>query len=215
MKFSDQIKNEDQTESVDIAAALASWPVSYYEEKEPLKRLELLEASIKAGCDPEGDAIRKVLFDRRYEENRYANGGLADVFMRCFMDFLMISRSRPGKFGIKKARKKVLDWLKVLGFEAEAENPGLYNSILLSELCHLGQLYIALSADSKEYKAFILGIGKVSDRVLVQRLHNDLAAAGIDVADQLDLHSEMKLWLRALEEARVRMLPDSDPLRTE
>ena len=38
----------------------------YYREKDPMERLKLLEQSIAAGEDTEGNAIRKELWDIRY-----------------------------------------------------------------------------------------------------------------------------------------------------
>ena len=40
----------------------------------------------------------------------------------------------------------------------------------------------------------------------------DLSAAGPDTAEMYDLHEEMSLWLEGIEEARARMLPETDPL---
>ena len=97
--------------------------------------------------------------------------------------------------------------LKKMGIGAEVENRELYDSILLSEFCHLGQIYIALSADSRQYTSILFGFGKLKDKSLINKLNNDLDYAGSIVADTFGLHSEMNLWLRGLDEARRRMLP--------
>lgn len=41
----------------------------YYREKEPMERLKLLEQSIAAEEDPEGNKIRKELWEIRYSVN--------------------------------------------------------------------------------------------------------------------------------------------------
>lgn len=243
MELSGRIETDAQ-ENFSTAAALAEWPKRYYEEKNPAVRLELLEAAIAAGVDPETDAIRRRIFDMRYEPNKHADGGYADRFMRCFMNFSMLTKEQPGRFGMKKARKSVMRDLEVLGLTGDAEgsaneNAGsagtyakrdaelggspvcsgdiptyldMYDAALLDEYRHLGQLFIAMSADSKQYNALILGIGKINKDTLVEKLHRDLASAGKDVADLFDLHDEMQLWMQGLDDARARMLPQTKPL---
>ena len=41
---------------------------AYYKEQDPIKRKKLLEQSVAAGEDPEGNEIRKKLWNIRYRE---------------------------------------------------------------------------------------------------------------------------------------------------
>lgn len=211
MKFNETLK-EAAPAPVPMGDYLSGWPQSYYEEKDPSMRLAMLEGAIKAGIAPEEDKYRRKLFDMRYSPNQYGVGGYADNFMRCFMNFMVVTKNPPSRFGMSRVRKKTLKDLQFLGIGAEVENKDLYEKILLSEFCHIGQLYIALSADSKQYRSVIFGIGRISDKNLIVKLRKDLGAAGPDTADLLDLREEMKLWLEGLEEARARMIPETEPL---
>ncbi|MBE6016001.1 MAG: hypothetical protein E7233_00125 [Lachnospiraceae bacterium] len=211
MKFNETIK-EAAPAPVPMGDYLSGWPRSYYEEKDPSMRLAMLEGAIQAGIAPEEDIYRRKLFDMRYSPNRYGVGGYADNFMRCFMNFMVVTKNPPGRFGLSRTRKKAIKDLEFLGIGADVENKDLYEQILRSEFCHIGQLYIALSADSKQYRAVIFGIGRISDKNLIVKLRKDLGAAGPDTADLLDLRDEMKLWLEGLEEARSRMIPETEPL---
>ena len=41
---------------------------AYYKETDPMKRLKLLNKSVEKGEDPEGNAIRKEIWEIRYAE---------------------------------------------------------------------------------------------------------------------------------------------------
>lgn len=207
MNLSDKIESSPE-QNFEYDASGVPWPESYYMEKNPAMRLSLLNETLKSSPS-EDDLIRKKLFDMRYEPNKYGEGGYADLFMRSFMNFCDFSKNRPSRIGISFARKKVIKELNSIGLGKD--NDWLNKDILLDEFCHVGRLYIALSADSKQYRSVFLGFGKLNDNALISKLHRDLAAAGIEVANTFGLHEEMKLWIQGLENARALMLPDSEP----
>jgi len=208
MKFTDSIRT-DIPNKEEAALAVADWPACYYEEKNPAKRRALLNEAVSKNLSPEEDVYRSMLFDLRYSPSQYGEGGYADNYMRCFMDFNLLSKNRPSRFGMSKAKKNVLKDLKGMGLGADVDDEGLYNSILLSEFCHLGQSFIALCADSKQYRSVLFGFGKINDQALVRKLYNDLLSAGVTVAEMLDIYPEMELWIHGLDEARARMLPET------
>ena len=211
MKFSESLKTSVPKKE-EFAGSIANWPACYYEEKDPAKRRAMLDKAIESELSPEEDEYRKMLFDRRYSPSQYGESGYADNFMRCFMDFNLLTKNPPTRFGVSKAKKSVLKDLADLGIGAEVDNEELYNSILVSEFCHLGQSFIALCADSRQYRAVLFGFGKINDQALVRKLHNDLISAGIAIAEKFDLYEEMDLWLRGLDAARARMLPDTQSI---
>ena len=190
----------------------SAWPESYYLEIDPAKRLPLLNDAISEGLEPEENSIRKELFYLRYEENIYAESGYADRFMRAFMNIGLLTKNRPSRFGMKSARKKMLGYLSLLGLDNVSERSDLYRDLLFKEYCHMGQVFIALSKADKNYGSVLAGFGKIKEDTLEKKLRTDLAAAGIDAADLFDLREEMDLWLKGLEEARARMIPNSEPL---
>ena len=53
----------------------------YYREKEPMERLKLLEHSIAAEEDPEGNKIRKELWEIRYSDKSEAGDTRADGYL--------------------------------------------------------------------------------------------------------------------------------------
>lgn len=209
MKITDKITAEPK-KVIDIQEALIAWPDRYYKETDPSVRLEMLKAAIKAELDPENDSIRMEIFNQRYTPNEYADGGYADLFMRSFMNFNTTAKNTPGPFAAKRIRKNVLKELDSLGI-SRAESDERFRALLLDEFTHVGLLYIALSADSKQYTSLLFGFGRINEQALIRKLYNDLACAGIKVASTYDLMDEMALWLEGLEEARRRLLPSTDP----
>ena len=167
MKFSETINTAPTL--IPTGDFLSGWPQRYYEERNPALRLAMLEESIKAGIAPEEDTYRKKLFNMRYTPNQYGEGGYADNFMRCFMDFIVFTKNPPSRFGMSRTRKKILKDLTSAGIGADVDNKDLYERILVDEFCHVGQLYIALSADSRQYRAVLFGFGKISDKALVNK----------------------------------------------
>ena len=45
---------------------LENWPYEYYQIMDARKRRKVLELSIEQGLDPEGDALRMEIWNRRY-----------------------------------------------------------------------------------------------------------------------------------------------------
>ena len=131
MKFSESLKTSVPKKE-EFAGSIANWPACYYEEKDPAKRRAMLDKAIESELSPEEDEYRKMLFDRRYSPSQYGESGYADNFMRCFMDFNLLTKNPPTRFGASKAKKSVLKDLADLGIGAEVDNEELYNSILVS-----------------------------------------------------------------------------------
>lgn len=213
MKFSEKLgSSAPKKETPKISFSPEEWPKIYYEEQDAAQRLALLKAAIEAGCDPEADDIRMQLFKLRYEPNDFADSGYADAFMRAFMNLSMIIKNGEGRFMAGLTKKKIRKQLDSLALNNDLAKSEPGRALLLNEFRHAGQLYIALSADSKQYNALILGIGKISDDALIRKLYKDLSAAGKEVADTFDMRSEMELWLQGLEDARSLMLPSTPSL---
>ena len=87
----------------------------YYREADPMKRKALLEQSIEAGEEPEANAIRKELWDLRYEgPSELGPKTRADGYLGLWM--LMEFNRDAGKriFGGKSARKEIVKSLSKL-----------------------------------------------------------------------------------------------------
>ena len=155
-------------------------PENFYQEIDSAARLSLLNTAIDARLEPEENSIRRELFSLRYEENKYAESGYADIFMRAFINIGLLTKSRPTKLGMNRAKKKMLGYLKTLGLDDIDGKSDIYRDLLFREYCHMGQEFIVLSSTDKHYSSILAGFGKIKKDKLEEKLLTDFAASGID-----------------------------------
>lgn len=180
---------------------------AYYREYDPEKRRKLLEQSAAAGEDPEGNAIRRELWEIRYTEVPKSKGQLADGFFILWM--AMEYNKNPGKrfLGVKSARKEIRQHLEKLQFDKLCAKGSLYQELLYKECCQLVRSYIDISMHDRNYNSTLFGILTMSKDSSHEKLANDIYVTAIDLPRAIGMEEEMAYFVKAAREVYTEMFP--------
>lgn len=173
----------------------------YYREADPMKRKALLEQSIEAGEEPEANAIRKELWDLRYEgPSELGPKTRADGYLGLWM--LMEFNRDAGKriFGGKSARKEIVKSLSKLKFKEIREKSVLHEELLYRECCHLVKLYMELSEKDKSYNSVLCGILTMNSEKAKKKLQHDIYETAILLPPSIGMEEELELITKAARE---------------
>lgn len=173
----------------------------YYREADPMKRKALLEQSIEAGEEPEANAIRKELWDLRYEgPSELSPKTRADGYLGLWM--LMEFNRDAGKriFGGKSARKEIVKSLSKLKFKEIREKSALHEELLYRECCHLVKLYMELSEKDKSYNSVLCGILTMNSEKAKKKLQHDIYETAILLPPSIGMEEELELITKAARE---------------
>ena len=126
---------------------LENWPYEYYQIMDARKRRKVLELSIEQGLDPEGDALRMEIWNRRYPNadlNAKKGTTVTDDFLAAWMHLDFVNEKLGSWFMGKKLLKDTKKYLEKLGL-AEYEARGeIAKEAIHNELYHLTCFYIKL-----------------------------------------------------------------------
>ncbi len=173
----------------------------YYREADPMKRKALLEQSIEAGEEPEANAIRKELWDLRYEgPSELGPKTRADGYLGLWM--LMEFNRDAGKriFGGKSARKEIVKSLSKLKFKEIREKSVLHEELLYRECCHVVKLYMELSEKDKSYNSVLCGILTMNSEKAKKKLQHDIYETAILLPPSIGMEEELELITKAARE---------------
>ncbi len=174
---------------------------AYYKETDPLKRLKILNKSIENGEDPEGNAIRKEIWEVRYAEQSAASRQTrADGFLGLWMT-MEFNRYSAGKyFGKKSAIKETHRWLDKLKF-AEFQNDAdpLKKELFYRECVHMVYTYVTLSREDKNYNSYLLGFLRMKKESAEEKMKKDIYETGIELPEKLGIE-ELNIVARATQE---------------
>lgn len=174
----------------DLQALLADWPESFYRERSPLVRNAMLEEADRQGLTPEDNALRRRIFDRRYPVIREEEEEPADLFLRLMMELKVQAQNSSGLFGERFARRSALKLLQKTRIAELAEEGGRMRELLRQELCHLGVLYVTICGEDGNYRSLILGLGKMTDERLLEKIRGDLTEIAVTAPAKLKLEEE-------------------------
>ncbi len=211
MEFKKTVKKQDPADQ--FAEKLKEWPECFYLERDPNIRLALLDAADAAGLTPKENGIRRELFLRRYPKITGKSGNHdQDAFLNVWLDFKFMAENGNGFFSKSANSRKMKKELELLGV-TEAESAGEpYKTLVGKELYHLAMLYISLCLEDKSYGAMILGLGRMSDGRLAEKIRTDVKTAAIDFPAIMEAEQECSLWTETILSAYADMFPDEEPL---
>ncbi|MDO4276020.1 MAG: hypothetical protein Q4D16_20315 [Eubacteriales bacterium] len=174
---------------------------AYYREHDPMKRKALLEEAIQAGDDPQGNAIRKEIWEIRYHgTSENGSGSPADGYLGLWMA-LEFNRDAARKlFGIKGARKEIMKHLDKLKFRELAEKGSEYEELLYRECCHLVKLYIELCEKDRNYNTVLCGIMNMSSDKSKAKLQKDIFETAVALPPSIKMEEELGIITRAARE---------------
>ena len=180
----------------------------YYREKEPMERLKLLEQSIAAEEDPEGNRIRKELWEIRYSDKSEAGDTRADGYLGLWMTMEFNRTSGYRFFGTRSAKKEIGKYLTKLKFQEIQEKGGLYEELLYRECCHMVLVYMDLCQTDKSYNTTLCGLIHIKEDSAKSKLQRDIRETAVDLPGTLGMESELGIITRAAREIYRQYYPN-------
>ncbi|MDO5781592.1 MAG: hypothetical protein Q4P27_03965 [Eubacteriales bacterium] len=180
----------------------------YYREKEPMERLKLLEQSIAAEEDPEGNRIRKELWEIRYSDESEAGDTRADGYLGLWMTMEFNRNSSSRFFGTRSAKKEIGKYLTKLKFQEIQEKGGLYQELLYRECCHMVLVYMDLCQTDKSYNTTLCGLIHIKEDSAKSKLQRDIRETAVDLPGTLGMESELGIITRAAREIYRQYYPN-------
>lgn len=180
----------------------------YYREKEPMERLKLLEQSIAAEEDPEGNKIRKELWEIRYSDKSEAGDTRADGYLGLWMTMEFNRNSGSRFFGTRSAKKEIRKYLTKLKFQEIQEKGGLYEELLYRECCHMVLVYMDLCQTDKSYNTTLCGLIHIKEDSAKSKLQRDIRETAVDLPGTLGMESELGIITRAAREIYRQYYPN-------
>ena len=180
----------------------------YYREKEPMERLKLLEQSIAAEEDPEGNRIRKELWEIRYSDKSEAGDTRADGYLGLWMTMEFNRNSSSRFFGTRSAKKEIGRYLTKLKFQEIQEKGGLYQELLYRECCHMVLVYMDLCQTDKSYNTTLCGLIHIKEDSAKSKLQRDIRETAVDLPGTLGMESELGIITRAAREIYRQYYPN-------
>ncbi len=182
---------------------------SYYDETDPLKRRDILLASIEKEEDPAGNSIRLALWDARYAKKLDKNSDArADGFIQLWVTLKYFSGSHMSNFTRKRHQKEVRKLLEQLGYTAAAKEGPAGEEILLQECRHAARLYMNACLQDKRYGTAIMGLVSISDEKIQEKIAADTILAAKTVPQQLQLIEEMQIFSKGSIQTYQEMFPE-------
>ena len=180
----------------------------YYREKEPMERLKLLEQSIAAEEDPEGNKIRKELWEIRYSDKSEAGDTRADGYLGLWMTMEFNRNSGSRFFGTRSAKKEIGKYLTKLKFQEIQEKGGIYEDLLYRECCHMVLVYMDLCQTDKSYNTTLCGLIHIKEDSAKSKLQRDIRETAVDLPGTLGMESELGIITRAAREIYRQYYPN-------
>ena len=180
----------------------------YYREKEPMERLKLLEQSIAAEEDPEGNKIRKELWEIRYSDKSEAGDTRADGYLGLWMTMEFNRNSGSRFFGTRSAKKEIGKYLTKLKFQEIQEKGGLYEELLYRECCHMVLVYMDLCQTDKSYNTTLCGLIHIKEDSAKSKRQRDIRETAVDLPGTLGMESELGIITRAAREIYRQYYPN-------
>ena len=180
----------------------------YYREIEPMERLKLLEQSIAAEEDPEGNKIRKELWEIRYSDKSEAGDTRADGYLGLWMTMEFNRNSGSRFFGTRSAKKEIGKYLTKLKFQEIQEKGGLYEELLYRECCHMVLVYMDLCQTDKSYNTTLCGLIHIKEDSAKSKLQRDIRETAVDLPGTLGMESELGIITRAAREIYRQYYPN-------
>lgn len=175
--------------------------VKYYKEHDPTKRKKYLMEAIETGEDKEANAIRKELWEIRYQEPSEKGAQTrADGFLGLWMAMEFNRNAGSRLFGWKSAQKEIGKMLKKLKFAEFQEKSPLHRELLYRECVHLVRTYLMLCDKDKSYNTMIFGIITIGSDAKENKMKHDIIETAIELPRTIKMEKELQLITDAANE---------------
>lgn len=181
----------------------------YYKEHDPMKRKALLDEAIQSGEDAEANAVRKELWDVRYQSSaELGEKTRADGYLALWM-VMEFNRDVSKKFfGYKRARKEITKNLETLRFKEFEEKSPLHKELLYRECYHMIKMYVELCRKDKSYNSALCGILTISSENVEKKMKNDVYETAIELPSAIQMEEELKVITDAAKEVLDEFFPE-------
>lgn len=186
----------------DIMTCLEDWPSAYYKEEDAFHRKDMLELAETQGVDDKALAIRKELWEKRYDEK---NGGSfpADRFVRGIVigKTIITTTNHFLGLGSRRSQKLLKSVMKDLLIDVYQESDEATKSIIRDEWSQLAGLYFKLCVEDKNFATGILSLFKLSDEELLGKIADEVLVIGYQVPLFMDVEEEFHDFALILKES--------------
>ena len=196
-------KRPAKPDAAEIQLRLLNWPDSYYRERDPKIRLEILDAADARGLTPAENELRRKLFHLRYPG---VEKGERDLFIKAWLDMRFLAEQGDGFFARRRNPDKVRRILDRIGLSDVSDR--MYRGVLYEELVHLGMLYISLCEEDKHFSSVMFGLGQLSDDSRARKIRKEFRAVAVITPEKYGTRTEYPLWTEALTAAFESACPE-------
>lgn len=182
-----------------------SWD-EYYLEVDRELRKELLDAKIAAeGMTPENQ-LRTRLWEVRYKQ-RGKDPAEVDYYIRGWLSMHYLQHATGGFFGRRNHDKEKQQILEDWGVSIAAEYGEAGQEILYQELCNMTRLYLNLCKDDKSYSSLLLGLGRMKDSSLINKIAKDVYTLAYEIPRTAGMVEEFQVFTRAATDTFYAIYP--------
>lgn len=152
------------------------WPIRFYESKDPLARLDALEARLRDLPENTEEHARREILLKRFPELKNGKQPERDGFIAAWMMLLIVGRSGVNFLNRKKLKKDIETQLNALGIL----NCSTDTALLAREWESFAALWIETCVQDRTYTSTAFGMFRLKDDRLASKI-----AAEIDEATRL------------------------------
>ena len=174
------------------------WVEEYRQEVEKEERKEILDKAIAEEGLTEENALRKQLFEARYESSKKGN---IDHFIRGWMSLAYLENETNSLFGKNRIKKEVEQIRSDFCLDLVKEHGETGQKVLYDEFYNTARLYMGLCEEDRTYGAIILGLGRMKPEKLIAKIALDLYKVSSTIPSQIGMYEELEPFRKALTEA--------------
>ena len=183
-----------------------AWVAKYCLELNKNKRKEILDAVIEEeGMTPETE-VRAKLWEARYARRPKETTDV-DHYIRGWMTLYYMRTSSKGMFrkkSIQKDKAQIMDDWKV---DIAKEYGEIGEQALYQELCNMTRLYLELCKNDKSYSSILLGLGRMKESSLVQKIARDIYTLAYVIPQQTESEEDFRLFTKAATDTFYDVYP--------
>ena len=175
------------------------WSYEYKKETIREKRANLLlQMKESDGEDSSEYRFRKEIFDHRYITK---DGQEIDTFIRGWVLLSYYQKGFVFPGDRNRAHGEADETLKAWFADREYEPESMEERVVLDELYNMTLLYLTLCEDDKNFGSLILGIGRMKEDRLHDKIAHTIRSMAVDLPKRLGMERQFKLFTRAAGEA--------------
>lgn len=162
-----------RAEGINYDKYMIDWPMEYYRSMDAMERKKMLEYAMELGLDPEADAIRMEIWNRRYPNgDALAKKGetIVDAYLAAWMHLYYVNERLGSWFIGKKLLKDTRKYLEKMGIQEYEAAGKVAKETIRNELYHLACFYIKFCKEDSKYSSLVMGLGKLKEDAFANKI---------------------------------------------